>query len=419
MKRETKVTAGNLGRYMLAFCKWVLAAVALGAVCGGVGAVFHNAIDAVTELRMEQGWILWLLPGAGALTWLLYKLCRVGFSVGTNEIFKAAGGEGHVPFLLAPLIFMGTLLSHLCGASVGREGAALQLGGSIGSSCCTALRFDRDDVQVLTMGGMSACFSALFGTPLTAAVFVLEVLRVGSMRYNALLPCVLSSYTAAFLAKFMGTKPMAFTIGAAPAFSPVTALQAAGLAALCGGLGILFCTCVHMAGHLLEKWMPNPLVRVTAAGAVMAAAVTLFGLYDYAGAGGHMINAAIEGSVPGFAFLLKLLLTALCVGAGFKGGEIVPTMFIGATFGCVVGPFLGLDPGFSAALGLTALFCSVVNCPLASVFLAVELFSPGDIAPFAVAVAVAYVLSGYFGLYGSQIILFSKVRQEDIEMNAR
>lgn len=113
MKRETKVTAGNLGRYMLAFCKWVLAAVALGAVCGGVGAVFHNAIDAVTELRMEQGWILWLLPGAGALTWLLYKLCRVGFSVGTNEIFKAAGGEGHVPFLLAPLIFMGTLLSHL------------------------------------------------------------------------------------------------------------------------------------------------------------------------------------------------------------------------------------------------------------------------------------------------------------------
>lgn len=412
-------TMGSLGRYMLAFCKWVLAAVALGVACGGVGAVFHNAIDAVTSLRMAHGWAIWLLPGAGALAWLLYKLCRVGFSVGTNEIFKAAGGEGHVPFLLAPLIFAGTLLSHLCGASVGREGAALQLGGSMGCNFGRAFRFGREDVEVLTMCGMSACFSALFGTPLTAAVFVLEVLRVGSMRYNALLPCVLSSYTAAFLARLMGAKPMAFAVGEVPAFGPVAALQAAGLAALCGGLGILFCTCVHKAGHLLEKWIPSPPVRIAAAGAVMAAAVCLFGLYDYAGAGGHMISAAIEGRAPGFAFLIKLLLTALCVGAGFKGGEIVPTMFIGSTFGCVAGPLLGLNPGFSAALGLTALFCSVVNCPLASLFLAIELFSPTDIAPFAVAVAVAYVLSGYFGLYGSQKILSSKVRQEDIEMNAQ
>lgn len=423
MKRETgevvRSVAGRLGRYMLAFGRWVLAAVVLGAACGLVGAFFHKAIDVVTEFRMEHVQIIWLLPVAGVVTLLLYRLCRVDLRVGTNRIIQAARGEESVPLLLAPLIFAGTLLSHLFGASAGREGAALQLGGSMGYNFGRAFHFDREDVQVLTMCGMAACFSALFGTPLTAAVFVLEVLRVGSMAYSALLPCVLSAYTAALVAKGLGTSPMAFTLAGAPELGPVSALQTLGLAALCGVVGILFCTCTHRAGHLLERYIKNPYIRIAAAGLVVAVAAPVFGLYDYTGAGSHMIAGAMDGSAPGFAFFIKILLTALCVGAGFRGGEIVPTLFIGSTFGCVAGPLLGLDPGFSAAIGLIALFCSVVNCPLASVCLAMELFSPADPALFVLAVAVAYVLSGYYGLYGSQKILFSKVRQEVLEINAQ
>lgn len=402
---------------MGAFGKWLLAAAVLGAACGAVGALFHLAIDWATGLRMAHTAIIWLLPLAGAVTLLLYKLCRVELDAGTNLVLTAADGEGRVPLLLSPLIFAGTLLSHLFGASVGREGAALQLGGSIGHNFARALRLREEDVQVLTMCGMAACFSALFGTPLTAAVFVLEVLRVGSMRYNALLPCVTSSYVASYTARLIGAKPMSFPLGEAPAFAPLPALQAAALAALCAAVGILFCTAVHKAGHLLAKYIQNPYLRVAAAGLTVAIAAPLFGLYDYTGAGSHMITAAIEGSAPPYAFAIKILFTALCVGAGFRGGEIVPTLFIGSTFGCVAGPLLGLDPGFSAAIGLTALFCSVVNCPLASVFLALELFAPPDLSAFVVAVAVSYVLSGYFGLYGSQRILFSKVRGETIDIH--
>lgn len=418
-KELIKNDLAGLGRYLLAFGKWVLAAAVLGTGCGAVGAFFHLAIDWVTDFRMGHPAVIWLLPAAGALTLLLYRLCRVGYGVGTNLILETAESGGRVPVLLAPLIFAGTLLSHLFGASVGREGAALQLGGSLGYNFGAALRFDREDTEVLTMCGMSACFAALFGTPLTAAVFVLEVLRVGAMRYNALLPCVLSSYTAAFVAKLTGARPMAFALGEPPGFGPLPALQAAGLAAMCAVVGIVFCVCIHTAGHWLEKRIPNPYLRIAAGGAVVAVAAALFGLYDYTGAGGHMIANAVAGSAPWYAFLVKMAFTALCVGAGFRGGEIVPTLFIGSAFGCVAGPLLGLDPGFGAAVGLVALFCSVVNCPLASVFLAIELFAPGDVSFFVVAVAVAYVLSGYFGLYGSQRFYFSKVRQQVVEMTAR
>lgn len=412
-KARLAATAKGLGAYMLAFCRWLVLAVALGGACGVVGAGFHAAIDGVTWLRMGHTFLLWFLPVAGIVSLLLYKLCRVGLDVGTNLVIVSAAEGGEVPPLLAPLIFIGTLLSHLFGASVGREGAALQLGGSLGRAFGRLLRVDEQDRQVLTMCGMAACFAALFGTPLTAAIFVLEVLRVGSMRYNALLPCVASSYTAAYCAGLLGTQPMAFLLEGQPALGPVPALQVLGLGALCGLLGMAFCAALHGSGKLLARLLPNPYLRIAAGGLAVAVAAPLFNLYDYTGAGSHMIGAAVGGSAPPIAFLLKLLFTALCVGAGFRGGEIVPTLFIGSTFGCVVGPLLGLDPGFAAAVGLAALFCSVANCPLAAVSLAAELFAPGDLSLFVMAIAVAYVLSGYSSLYSSQRILFSKLRQEE------
>ncbi len=406
--------------YTLAFLKWFLGAAALGAFCGGVGALFHKSIDLVTEFRMEHGFLVWFLPLAGIATLLCYCLCRVSFQAGTNLIIESVSTNKHVPALLAPLIFLGTVLSHLFGASVGREGAALQLGGSIGHNFGELLRFNRKDVQVFSMCGMAACFSALFGTPITAAVFVLEVIRVGALRCNAFLPCMVSSLSAFLTAGAFGVSPLAFQISQGiPPLELLSVGKTVLLAALCAVVSIAFCTLIHKTSHLAEKYLRNPYLRIALGGLLMAVLTVVFGLYDYNGAGTGIIEKAIGGSVRPEAFLLKLLLTALCVGVGFRGGEIVPTMFVGATFGCFMGPLLGLDAGFSAALGLIALFCSVVNCPIASLFLAMELFGTIELLLFAVAIAVSFVLSGYFGLYSSQKIVFSKVKPEVIEKNAQ
>lgn len=423
-KIDRKKQMGELlkavGGYVLAFLKWCLAAGVLGCVCGLVGAGFHKSVDFVTELRMETPWLVWFLPLAGVLTLLLYRLCRVSFAAGTNLIIESVTTNEHIPILLAPLIFAGTVLSHLFGASVGREGAALQLGGSIGHNFGELFRFDEEDVRVLSMCGMAACFSALFGTPLTASVFVLEVIMVGSVSYNALLPCVFSAYASFFTASQLGVEPLSFPL-VSEIPEPTLPLmgQVVALGAVCAVVGILFCVCVHTAGHLAEKLLKNAYLRIAAGGLLMAVLTVLFGFYDYNGAGTGVIAAAIGGKAAPEAFLLKLLLTALCVGVGYRGGEIVPTLFIGATLGCVVGPLLGLPAELAAALALVALFCSVVNCPIASVFLAVELFGTLNLTLFVIVIVVAFVLSGYYGLYSSQKIVFSKIKQQIINTSTK
>lgn len=412
MDREKLAGAG---RYVLAALRWAAVSLLTGTVCGLLGTAFHWAIDWVTEYRSAHMLIIWLLPIAGAATLLLYRLCRVSFDAGTNLIITSVTTNEHIPVLLAPLITAGTLLSHLFGASVGREGAALQLGGSVGHNMGELLGFDEDDVRVLSMCGMAACFSAMFGTPVSAAVFVLEVICVGTFQCAALLPCVVSSCTAGWISRALGAKPMGYALPEMPAMDIGTVLSTTVLAVLVAALGIVLCIALHKAAEVGAKLVGSPYLRIVLGGLIMAALVSIFKLTDYAGAGAHMIERAIGGETEPWAFALKLVLTALCVGAGFRGGEIVPTLFIGATFGCTVGPLLGLGPEFAAAIAMTALFCSVVNCPIATIFLAAEMFGTTDLMLFALAIAVAFVMSGYFGLYSSQRFQFSKVKRRAYE----
>lgn len=403
------------GKYILAAIKWAAVSLLIGVVCGLLGTAFHWGIDWATRYRSEHMAVIWLLPLAGVATLLLYRLCRVSFDAGTNLIITSVVTGEHIPVLLAPLITAGTLLSHLFGASVGREGAALQLGGTIGHNLGELMRFDEDDVRVLAMSGMAACFSAMFGTPVSAAVFVLEVICVGTFQYAAFLPCIIASCTAGWLGRLLGSKPMAFDLPHIPEASWEFVLKTALLAALTAALSIVLCIALHKSAEFWARLIKNPYLRIFLGGLIMAVLVTSLGLGDYAGAGAHMIERAIGGETEPWAFAVKLLLTALCVGVGFRGGEIVPTLFIGATFGCAVGPLLGLDPGFGAAAAMAALFCSVVNCPIATLFLTAELFGTTDLGLFAVAIAVAFVLSGYFGLYNSQRFQFSKVKRRAYE----
>lgn len=246
---------------------------------------------------------------------------------------------------MAPLIFVSTVITHLLGGSAGREGAALQLGGSIGCALGRILRLDEKDMHLIILCGMSSVFSALFGTPITAAVFALEVISVGVVYYSGLVPCLVSALVAFWTAMLCGVEPVRFKLAFVPEYAWGTSMKIAVLASLCALLSIAFCLVMTHAHRAAARAFKNPFVRSAVGGCALIVLTLIFGR-DYNGAGMNIVEKAVNGEAENLAFLLKLIFTAVTIGFGFKGGEIVPTFFIGATFGCVCGSLLGLDPDF-------------------------------------------------------------------------
>ena len=415
-KVKERITHYSL--YVTALLKWLAVGALVGGVGGFVGALFHLGVDCATNVRLAHPWILYLLPLGGVVIALLYRLCRLE-GAGTNAVIESVHFGKKIPTLLVPLIFVSTVITHLCGGSAGREGAALQIGGGIGYRTGTLLRLGEKDLPLATLCGMSGVFAALFGTPLTATVFALEVISVGVLYYAGLLPCITASLTGYYIATVMGVEPTRFTV-AMPALTWPTLGLVTALAVGCALVSILFCRGLHITERLAERWLKNSFLRAAVGGLIIVLATLALGTTDYNGAGMDVIQRAVEqGQADGWAWFLKLAFTAVTIGCGFKGGEVVPSFFVGATFGCAAGGLLGLPPSFAAAVGLVAVFCGAVNCPIASVILSVELFGAGGMAYFAAACAVSYLLSGYCGLYSSQTILYSKLRAEFINVHTK
>ena len=409
--------AAHMQSYAIALTKWMILAVLVGGCGGVIGALFHIGVEEATLLREHRPWLLYLLPVAGLLITALYRLTGV-YGVGTNVVLESVHEGKKIPFPLLPAIFFGTILTHLCGGSAGREGAALQMGGHIGRYVGKLLRFDDKDKRLATLCGMSALFSALFGTPLTAAVFALEVISVGVLYYAAFVPCIVSALVAYGVSLTFGVHPTRFTI-AVPAVDAMVLVRTAVLAVLCALVSILFCETLHRTEHL-ACCVKNPYLRAVVGGCVIIAATMALGTTAYNGAGMEVITKAVEqGQAQPWDFALKMLFTAVTIGCGFKGGEVVPTLFVGSTFGCAIAPLLGLPAGFSGAIGMVAVFCGAVNCPMASIILSIELFGAEGLSCFALACAIGYVLSGYRGLYSSQTILYSKLKAEFINVRAK
>ena len=401
--RDIRPTAWALGQ-------WLLLAGLTGAACGLAGAAFTWCVAQAAALRGAHPWLLLCMPLAGLAIVFSYRAAGMENDSGTNQIIASVRGGKRPPVRLAPLIFLGSALTHLTGGSAGREGAALQIGGSISAGIGRLLRLGERSVNTIIQCGMAGLFSALFGTPLTAAVFTLEVVNVGQLRYAALFPCLLSALTADAIPRALGLPAERYHLSGLPELGPASLLRCGALAILAALVSIAFCVLMHQAGHLYKKYIPNQYLRALAGAALVIALTVLEGSGDYNGAGGHIIELAVEGEVHvPWAFLLKMLFTALTLGAGFRGGEIVPTLFIGSTFGCAAAPLLGLDPAFGAAVSMTALFCGVVNCPMASIFLAVELFGGEGLLFFALACALSFLVSGRYSLYSSQRNVYSKV----------
>ena len=413
VKRKIRIVQLNLW----VFFKWIIISIITGVVGGAVGSIFHLSVELATKTRIEHSWILYLLPFGGLLIVFMYKKGMKG-DPGTNLVINSIRTDGKVPFLMAPLIFLGTVITHLFGGSAGREGAALQLGGSIGSQIGNLIGLDEKDMHLITLCGMSSVFSALFGTPLTATFFAMEVISIGIIHYSAFIPCIVSSVTAYYISIYFGLDPVRFNLNVIPEISLINIVKVMILGSLCAVVSIIFCNLLHKSNNISKKIISNAYVRVFIGGIVIVLLTIIIGTRDN-GAGMDVILNAMNGTAKPEAFLLKMIFTAITISVGYKGGEIVPTFFIGATFGCVVGKFLGLDPCFGAAVGLVALFCGVVNTLITSIILSIELFGAGNIVLFAIACGVSYMESGYYSLYSSQKIMYSKIKAEYINRNAK
>ena len=419
-ERKSKEELSHGVTHFTTFFKWCLCAVLIGVVVGCVGTLFHYLIKVSAEtFALSNLKMVWLLPLVGTVIVGSYKFCGMDNDKGTNMILVSVRSEEKPPIFTAPLIFFSTVLTHLAGGSAGREGAAIQMGGGIGYQIGRLLRLDEKDQKLIIMCGMSAAFSALFGTPVTAAVFSMEVISVGAMYYSALVPSVISALVGYCIAIRFGVEKTFFELHNIPVITIPSVVRVTVLAVLCGLLSIVFCIVMHGAGKLLKKAYPNKFIKILLCSVVLINLTYIVGTSDYNGAGMTLINdAVLNGQTMPQAFALKLIFTAITLGAGFRGGEIVPSFVVGATFGCLVAPLLGISGTFAAAVGMIAVFCGVTNCPITSIILSVEMFGPKGLIFFAVAVATSYMLSGYYGLYMGQKILYSKDKAEFINTSA-
>lgn len=405
------------GRRAWLLIRWLILAGATGVILGVVGGWFGISITVVTQLRESHPWMLYLLPAAGLLIVGMYRLDP--YKTGTNLVLEGIQSGAYIPLRMAPLIAGSTILTHAFGGSAGREGAALQLGGSVAGTLGKWLKLEEYDHRIMIMSGMSAGFSALFGTPLTATIFAMEVTNVGIMQYAALVPCSVAALVAKETAEFVGAHGEHFTLPTVAAFNPQNAFLVILLAFCCAGVSILFCAMLHTAERIYKKWIPNEWLRVVAGGSLVVLMTLLLGTTDYLGAGMPVIELAMEGKVIAAAFLLKMVFTGISLGSGFRGGEIVPSLFVGATFGCLFGQITGLSPSLAAACGMASVFCGVTNCPISSLLLSFELFGFNGMPFFLLSVCISYLESGYYGLYHSQKIFYSKTNLQVLDRNTK
>jgi H+/Cl- antiporter ClcA/PII-like signaling protein len=402
--------------------RWTLLATPVGLLAGSLIALFLWALDRVTELRFAHPWLLWCLPGAGLLIGALYHWFGRGTEGGNNlivdEIHEPGGG---VPAVMAPLILVTTVITHLFGGSAGREGTAVQVGGSLASALARRLGLDVGATRTLLTTGIAAGFGAVFGTPITGAVFALEVLAIGRIDYEALIPCLIASLVGDWTCAAWGIRHTAYhvetlRVAAFAHIDPLLLGKTVVAAAAFALASVAFAETAHGVGRIAARWIRRPIFRPVLGGVLVIALTYLLGTRDYLGLGVvaatpggiSIVSAFHAGGATPWSWLWKIVFTAVTLGFGFKGGEVTPLFFIGATLGNVLGTLMHAPIDLFAALGFVAVFAGATNTPLACTLMGIELFGADSAVYIAVACFFGYLFSGHSGIYLSQRIATAK-----------
>lgn len=425
----------SLGTYV---AKWALLVTPVAALVGSACALFLILLEWATAFRLATPWLLFCLPLAGAgISWL-YTRFGTGAEGGNNLLIDAIHeyetGETKpvVARRMGPLILLTTILTHLFGGSAGREGTAVQMGGAVAAAIGEQLGLKPADMRTLLMAGIAAGFGGVFGTPLTGAVFAMEVLALGRMSYDALIPCLIAALLGDGFCRVWGihhthyaiSTRIASTLGWADQGSLMLKVAAAGV--IFGLVSMLFSEATHGLGHFFKQTIRQPMLRPVVGGSLLIGLTLLLGNQDYLGLGVSsadphavtIVSAFAPGGADDWSWLLKLVFTALTLGSGFKGGEVTPLFFIGASSGNVLGRWLGAPVDLFAGLGFIAVFSGATNTPLACTLMGVELFGSQYTLYFVLACFFAYLFSGHSGIYLSQRIGTPKFQSLDLPPNA-
>ncbi len=405
-----RINAAEHRAFGLILVKWIVLGSVVGVFSGTASAVFLVLLNWATAVRGANPNLLLLLPVAGfVIGWSYYRIGGSAARGNSLVIEQVHLNRDPIPLRMAPMVLIGTVLTHLFGGSAGREGTALQMGSSLADWLRRVLKLEGDDRRLLLMAGMSGGFGSVFGTPLAGFVFALEAPSMGRIRYEGIVPC----FTAALVGDLV-TRAWGVTHSSYPALAEVAINPLLLLAVVVAGIGfgwvaLLFVELLELIKHYSRKWIAYPPLRPVVGGVMVIGLALVLGKQDYLGLSLPLIKNTMNGTgVEPLAFLLKVIFTAVTLGMGFVGGEVTPLFVMGATAGYSIGRLMGIDPAFMAALGFVAVFAGASNTPLACTIMAAELFGGGSILYVGVACFVAYMASGHRGIYATQRIATPK-----------
>lgn len=402
-------TGSESFKIILSFIKWVFLGGLVGVLTGAVGAFFLKSLEYVTEFRMNNSWIIVLLPFGGAfVSWLYFRFGGKSLKENNLIIEKLNESEDEVPLRMAPLVLFGTIITHLFGGSAGREGTGVQIGASIAERIGRIFRLDKSESKIILMAGISGGFSSVFGTPMASTIFGMEVATLGSMNYIAILPCFVASFIGNLVTQTLGISHSHYSMGMVPEFSFLLIGKVMAIAILFGLTSRLFSITTHEFKELFRERFKKPWVKSFVGGVAVIGLTYVIGSREYLGLSIPMLsNSFIDAARP-LDFAIKLLFTSVTLGAGFQGGEVTPLFVIGATLGSFLAGILNVPVSFFAALGLVGVFAGASNTPIAAVFMGIEMFGSDGAVFILMVCIISYLFSGHSGIYTSQRIHTSK-----------